>query len=133
MTGGPAPRILSARRVIVGVCQHCSLLVVVLNDGEAWPYVVCAACGEVVGATTEIRNRYRFDANGATGQVTVGRPPTDRERLSVLSQAVGRYIDYNESGKRPLRLWRNMCAAQNEAAEYLNTPTTDTTDSQGGA
>lgn len=59
---------------------------------------------------------------------------TDRERLSVLSQAVGRYINYDEPGERPLRLWQAMCAAQTEAAEYLNTPTADTTTyREGGA
>lgn len=55
-------RIRQPARVIVGHCPRCSLVLVVENFGEVWPYVECS-CGWH-GDTLAIVNRARFERGG---------------------------------------------------------------------
>lgn len=55
-------------RVIVGHCSACWRVLVVENEYEVWPYVVCE-CGWH-GGTDEIANRIRYERDG----LTIGGP-----------------------------------------------------------
>lgn len=50
-------------RVIVGHCPDCKRVVVVFNNHEVWPLVVCHGCGWH-GATTAILHHTRLEQGG---------------------------------------------------------------------
>lgn len=52
-------KIRQPSRVIVGHCPACNLVLVVENEYEVWPWVVCR-CGWG-GGTDEIWNRVRYE------------------------------------------------------------------------
>lgn len=50
------------KRVVVGHCPDCKEVVVIFNNYEAWPPVICG-CGWA-GGTTHILNRTRLETGG---------------------------------------------------------------------
>ena len=49
-------------RVIVGHCPRCGRVIVVENNYEIWPLVICAC--DWSGMTTEVARRARYERGG---------------------------------------------------------------------